>query len=323
MWQMWTAFGIALGLVMGVALFDVGGSTNQSVCSEELGNLLTYSCLKGKNSWYIKKGNYKLAFDSLICLRHSEVQAARDLIYIDVLLEAEREILNRRNRPVEVITIPRNSHALQASLVIMIMQQFCGVGILAYGTGTSYKSIRRALLGRMGFGIINFLFALPAVRTIDTFGRRNLLLFTFPLMALCMAIATAVTWFFNWLLTITWPPIHDSMESAAFGVYAALNVVGFVLILLFVPETRNRTLEELDSVFEVPSKDQVITGLYAGLRPTATGDCDSDGSSSYSSRKESLTTAHVIGVVEVAGEGHNGWAWECDLLSDGDRTHFF
>ena len=40
----------------------------------------------------------------------------------------------------------------------------------------------------MGFGIINFLFALPAVRTIDTFGRRNLLLFTFPLMALCMLL---------------------------------------------------------------------------------------------------------------------------------------
>jgi len=40
----------------------------------------------------------------------------------------------------------------------------------------------------MGFGIINFVFAIPAVRTIDTFGRRNLLLFTFPLMALCMLL---------------------------------------------------------------------------------------------------------------------------------------
>ena len=40
----------------------------------------------------------------------------------------------------------------------------------------------------MGFGIINFVFAIPAVRTIDTFGRRNLLLFTFPLMAICMLL---------------------------------------------------------------------------------------------------------------------------------------
>lgn len=41
-----------------------------------------------------------------------------------------------------------------------------------------------ALLLSMGFGIINFLFAFPAVWTIDSFGRRNLLLFTFPFMAL-------------------------------------------------------------------------------------------------------------------------------------------
>lgn len=40
----------------------------------------------------------------------------------------------------------------------------------------------------MGFGIINFLFALPAVWTIDTFGRRNLLLITFPMIALFMLL---------------------------------------------------------------------------------------------------------------------------------------
>lgn len=36
----------------------------------------------------------------------------------------------------------------------------------------------------MGFGLINWGFALPAFYTIDTFGRRNLLLTTFPFMAL-------------------------------------------------------------------------------------------------------------------------------------------
>ncbi|CUS11763.1 unnamed protein product [Tuber aestivum] len=347
MWQMWTAFGVAMGLVMGVALFDVGDGTNQTLCSEKLGNLLIHDCSINwrlmiaspmflplvvcalvyfspeSPRWYIKNGNYKSAFNSLIRLRHSEVQAARDLIYIDVLLEAEKQISNRRNRLVELFTIPRNRRALQASLIVMIMQQLCGVNVLAYYSSDvilkgmeSYSSIRRALLGSMGFGIINFLFALPAVRTIDTLGRRNLLLFTFPLMAVCMlitfllekirdgkdgpplsligmylfaavyspgegpvpfvysaecyplyirdigmAIATAVTWFFNWLLTITWPPIHESMKSAAFGVYAVLNVVGFVFILLFVPETRNHTLEELNGVFEVPSKVQAMHGV--------------------------------------------------------------
>lgn len=38
----------------------------------------------------------------------------------------------------------------------------------------------------MGFGVINWLFAIPGFYTIDTFGRRNLLLTTFPLMSLCL-----------------------------------------------------------------------------------------------------------------------------------------
>lgn len=53
-----------------------------------------------------------------------------------------------------------------------------------------------ALLGSLGFGVINFVFAFPAFWTIDTFGRRSLLLATFPLMALChalIAIAFGVT----------------------------------------------------------------------------------------------------------------------------------
>lgn len=54
----------------------------------------------------------------------------------------------------------------------------------------------RALLASLGFGVINFVFALPAFWTIDTFGRRSLLLATFPFMAVChalIAIAFGIT----------------------------------------------------------------------------------------------------------------------------------
>jgi len=39
------------------------------------------------------------------------------------------------------------------------------------------------LIASFGFGLVNFVFAWPAIWTIDTFGRRSLLLFTFPQMA--------------------------------------------------------------------------------------------------------------------------------------------
>jgi MFS family permease len=38
-------------------------------------------------------------------------------------------------------------------------------------------------LASFGFGLVNFVFAWPAFFTIDTFGRRTLLLLTFPQMA--------------------------------------------------------------------------------------------------------------------------------------------
>ena len=67
-------------------------------------------------------------------------------------------------------------------------QQFCGVNVIAYYSSTIFRQANfseiQALLASWGFGALNFVMALPAVYTIDTFGRRNLLLVTFPLMSL-------------------------------------------------------------------------------------------------------------------------------------------
>ena len=67
-------------------------------------------------------------------------------------------------------------------------QQFCGVNVIAYYSSTIFTEANfteiQALLASWGFGALNFVMALPAVYTIDTFGRRNLLLVTFPFMSL-------------------------------------------------------------------------------------------------------------------------------------------
>lgn len=69
-----------------------------------------------------------------------------------------------------------------------------------------------------------------------------------------MALATATTWFFNFTLAITWPSLLRAFTpQGAFSWYAAWNFVGFFLILLFMPETKGKTLEELDQVFSVPT----------------------------------------------------------------------
>jgi MFS family permease len=184
----------------------------------------------------------------------------------------------------------------------------------------------------MGTGITNFLFAIPAIYTIDTFGRRNLLLTTFPLMGICllwcgmsfylptffdpeadeqrptparlgsiaaaiytfmavyspgegpvpftysaeafplhlrdvgMSFATATCWGFNFILSLTWPALVAAFgEQGAFGWYAAWNFFGWVYCYFLLPETKNLTLEELDTVFDVGNRQ--FAGYYSEKLP--------------------------------------------------------
>jgi MFS family permease len=112
------------------------------------------------------------------------------LYYISTQIEIEHEIVGEStyiSRFSQLFTIPRVRRATLASFVVMIAQQMCGINIMAFYSSTIFReggaSDFEALLGSFGFGAVNFLFAIPAFFTIDTFGRRSLLLFTFPNMA--------------------------------------------------------------------------------------------------------------------------------------------
>lgn len=105
-----------------------------------------------------------------------------------VLLEAEKEASARtRNKFFELSTVPRNRREMLASTIVMFMQQFCGINAIAYYSSNIFVqggfSQTSALIASFGFSAVNFVFAGPAIWTIDTFGRRNLLLVSFPLMA--------------------------------------------------------------------------------------------------------------------------------------------
>lgn len=138
----------------------------------------------------MKKNRYRDAYGSLLRLRNNPIQAARDLNSIHAQLIVEREAIHGSSyitRFIELFTIPRIRHATLASFVVMIAQQMCGINIIAFYSSTVFKQAGTddftALLASFGFGLVNFVFAWPAIWTIDTFGRRSLLLFTFPNMA--------------------------------------------------------------------------------------------------------------------------------------------
>ena len=189
------------------------------------------------------------------------------------------------------------------------------VNIIAFYSSSIFldagASVTESLGASLGFGIVNFVFAWPAVWTIDTFGRRGLLLFTFPQMfwtllvaGMCffipesspahiglialfvylfgafyspgegpvpftysaevfplshrevgMSWAVATNNFWAAILALTFKRLLRAFTvPGAFGFYAGLNLVALLMIFLFMPETKQRTLEELDYVFGVPTR---------------------------------------------------------------------
>ncbi|KAI1774385.1 hypothetical protein F4818DRAFT_80823 [Hypoxylon cercidicola] len=318
-WQMWTAFGIMFGTAINLAVFYhplnwrlmLGAAFIPAVpllC-------LIYLCPESPR-WLMKKNRYAEAWNSMVKLRNNPIQVARDIYFIHAQVSIEMEMMKQTNyhtRFIELFTIPRVRRASLAAFTVMIAQQMCGINIIAFYSTTIFVesgfSPFNAMLCSFGFGLVNWLFAFPAFWTIDTFGRRSLLLFTFPNMmwtllaaGLCtlipsgtaktalvalfvflfaafyspgegpvpftysaevfplshreigMGFSVSVCLGFAAVLSITFPFILKTLDTVgAFGLYAGFNFVAVIMIFFFVPETKQRTLEELDYVFGVPS----------------------------------------------------------------------
>lgn len=338
-WQVWTAFGIMIGNIMGVAFYSLPPDVAWrfmlgSSCVPPLFVMAQVYLCPESPRWLIQKGKVQDAYHSFRRIRNTELETCRDLFYTYVAVELERKVNEGKNfftRLWELFSVPRNRRATAASWMIMFGQQFCGVNVIAYYAVTIFiqsgYTRPQALLFAMGTGILNWVFALPAFFTIDTFGRRFLLLVTFPFLAITllwtgmsffigetdaegncigncttrtamittgmylyevfyspgmgpvpfsysaevfpiqvrdigMASATAVLWLFNFILSFSWPPLVAAFQpQGAFGWYAAWCVILWVLVLLFFPETKELTLEELDAVFNVATHKQVMRGL--------------------------------------------------------------
>ncbi|CCE83891.1 Piso0_004488 [Millerozyma farinosa CBS 7064] len=200
LWQFFTAVGIMFGYVASLAFYYVP--------SRGIGDGLNWRLMLGSAAipaiivlfqipfvpesprWLMGKDRHEEAFDSLKKLRHEEIAAARDCFYQYVLLNEEASYKDTPTwrRLIEMFTVRRNRNGAIGAWIVMFMQQFCGINVIAYYSSSifvksSFSEVS-AMLASWGFGMINFTFAIPAFYTIDTFGRRNLLLTTFPLMAI-------------------------------------------------------------------------------------------------------------------------------------------
>lgn len=185
-------------------------------------------------------------------------------------------------------------------IMLSVFQQAIGINAVLYYAPRIFESAGAEGGGMMQtvvMGIINILFTLIAILTVDKMGRKPLLIIGSSGMAvgafsvaLCdslhitgilpvfsiivyaaffmmswgpvcwvliseifpntirgqaVAIAVAFQWIFNYLVSSTFPALYDFSPMFAYSLYGMICVVAALFVWRCVPETKDKTLEEM------------------------------------------------------------------------------
>ncbi|KAI3156190.1 hypothetical protein DTO046C5_7980 [Penicillium roqueforti] len=74
-------------------------------------------------------------------------------------------------------------------------------------------------------------------------------MYPFKYRAVCMGIATAANWTWNFLISFFTPFISNTIDFRYGYVFAACCFLAVIVVFLFVNETQGRTLEEVDTMY--------------------------------------------------------------------------
>lgn len=215
-----------------------------------------------------------------------------------------QETLNIETGSFSEIFKPGIRKALLIGVVLCIFSQVTGINAIMYYAPEIFKSTgdgtSSALMQTVLVGIINVLFTLVAIKYVDNWGRRALLLAGTAGMAICLAIvgsafyfdvakgyvvliailayiaffaislgplafvviaeifsnrnrgkAMSVAIFFLWVsvfaVSQTFPMLLSSIGSAyTFWIFMVMSVLAFVFVKKSVPETKGKSLEEIE-----------------------------------------------------------------------------
>mgnify|MGYP003624201596 CR=1 FL=1 len=198
-------------------------------------------------------------------------------------------------------------------IALSVFQQFVGINVVLYYAPEIFKSIDPntdgALLLTIIVGIVNFLFTIVAVKTVDKHGRKPLMLIgalgmavamltlgfvffsgatgylalacmmlyvasfalswgpvvwvllseIFPnkIRGKAMAVAVAAQWISNYLVSLTFPMMDDNSylieqfnHGFAYWVYGIMSLLAMWFVWKFVPETKGKTLEEMEGLWK-------------------------------------------------------------------------
>ncbi|WP_214369839.1 sugar porter family MFS transporter [Pseudonocardia sp. H11422] len=92
-------------------------------------------------------------------------------------------------------------------------------------------------------------------------------IFPMTLRGFAMGIAVFVLWTVNAAISFAFPPLVATLGATwTFALFALINVGSIVFVYRFAPETRGRTLEELEDDFRVHDAAHFVHEAPAGVR---------------------------------------------------------
>lgn len=247
--------------------------------------------------WLIKAGKTEKSLP--ILTRIGGTAYARDEVEM---------ITESMNKSTEITSLrklieSRSGKVVLLGVVIAVFQQWSGINIVFNYAQEIFQSagygISDILFNIVFTGSVNLVFTLFAMKKIDTWGRKRLMLagasglaviytilgsayyfnlqgtvvlllvvtaiavyamtlapvtwvilseiFPTKVRGSAMAVATFALWIACFLLTYTFPLLNKALgPSGTFWVYAGICIAGFIFIFKKLPETQNKSLEEIE-----------------------------------------------------------------------------
>jgi sugar porter (SP) family MFS transporter len=352
-YQLMIAFGEVVGYAVGAIFFNVPGSWRFMLGSSVVFSSILWAgmCfLPESPRWLVSKGKSGRAWQVWKSLRDvSDPRNLEEFLVMEVTVQNEIErsaAVPWYRRYLEVCVYPRNRRALVYASAMIFFGQMTGINAVMYNMSNlmakmNFSERESVLMSMVGGGAL-FLGTIPAVFTMDRFGRRvwaqNIVVFIIGLILVGVGYlytnksydyfldnkATALGLFFSGIILymgffgayscLTWVvPAEsfdfntrsqgmaicstflylwsfivtynfDRMQSAmtytglTIGFFGGLAVVGFFYQLFFMPETKDKTLEEINELFFMPTRKLVALNMrnlvnhwswvFGGSRPT-------------------------------------------------------
>ena len=163
--------------------------------------------------------------------------------------------------------------ATDASMLQTVVMGFVNVVFTVVAIVTVDKWGRKPLLITGSIGMAAGMFAISALAFTNTIGISTLvfiILYTASFMMswgpICwvliaeifpnrirgkaVAVAVAAQWIANYLISSTYPPMMEFSGGMTYGFYAVMSVLSAIFVWKMVPETKGKTLEEMDKLWK-------------------------------------------------------------------------